>query len=826
MTLAALSAVPRFQSGGPIRAGGALYVERPADQQLLAQLEQGELCYILAPRQIGKTSLRVRTAHQLRARGLRCAAIDLSQIGRSSGEDAWYSGLVHEISRELDLPEDLAERFWLSNRRHSPVHRLGRFLREEVLEREQGSIVVFLDEIEQVRALPFSADDFFAALRAAHNKRADDPEFRRLTFCLLGVAAPGELIKNPLLTPFNIGQGLRLEDFTPAQARAFLPGLLGAEDDPQALLDLVLEWTDGHPYMTQRICKELIEQGDRSPPQERVERAVLKTFIRSGRTQDQNLQWAERYFASRPDTEKPMLLSLYQRLLAGESVPVEEADPTQIQLQLAGMIAARGGRLRVRNQIYANVFDERWVAERDHELRWIRPMERWKENGRTSIYLLRGQDLEKYRGWAQENVERMGPEQLQFLIASLEEARNQEERQHQQAREGLETEQAQRKQEQEAVRRLTEKAEELDRLGREAVALRKAREQELEGALAALRASVGRDAARREDMLRRQRQTVFVLALCVGLALAAAYGVSIGAMNWSKPEGVWSVVIRALLIILPMGAVGVASWVFRRNARLLQVIKDRYQDLQHQIDQRNRLLSKGEHELHVMHQELVRLRDALERRPSLQRVVYNIALLGIGACGKTALGMKLVNPIFELERLVATKFARYEKPVSRQLGPSNTMTEHVFEFLDWGESYLEDAQTALMKIPSISAAIFVVGVDSDEDQMRRQMETFGEHTLRFFVAPMIVEHCKTFVLFINKSDILAGTLQDVERTARDLYRPLIDSFARLCERSGVDFTAIVGSAMSGHSLPHLYGHLIRRILPEEAYDEALLRFKP
>jgi hypothetical protein len=56
------------------------------------------------------------------------------------------------------------------------------------------NIVIFIDEIDSVLGLNFPIDDFFAAIRACYNKRAQNPEYKRLTFVLLGVATPTELI--------------------------------------------------------------------------------------------------------------------------------------------------------------------------------------------------------------------------------------------------------------------------------------------------------------------------------------------------------------------------------------------------------------------------------------------------------------------------------------------------------------------------------------------------------------------------------------------------------------------------------------------------------
>ena len=69
-----------FQAGGTVREG-ATYIERKADKEIVEALLEGEFCYVLAPRQIGKSSLRIRAHKQLKERGVRCASVDLTSIG-------------------------------------------------------------------------------------------------------------------------------------------------------------------------------------------------------------------------------------------------------------------------------------------------------------------------------------------------------------------------------------------------------------------------------------------------------------------------------------------------------------------------------------------------------------------------------------------------------------------------------------------------------------------------------------------------------------------------------------------------------------------------
>src|SRR5260370_1101531 len=66
---------------------------------------------------------------------------------------------------------------------------------------------------------------FVPAVGASHNRRTQDPEFARLTFCLLGVATPSDLIQDTRTTPFNIGTRIDLTDFTAAEAGPLAEGL-------------------------------------------------------------------------------------------------------------------------------------------------------------------------------------------------------------------------------------------------------------------------------------------------------------------------------------------------------------------------------------------------------------------------------------------------------------------------------------------------------------------------------------------------------------------------------------------------------------------------
>jgi hypothetical protein len=176
---------PFYVAGGTVPRDAPCYVERHADTELTAALRQGEFCYVLTSRQMGKSSLMVRTAARLRQEGTAAAVVDLTALGQRLTDEQWYDGLLNGIGRQLGV-EGETEDFWLSHARLAPVQRWTRALADAVLPRVTGPVVIFVDEIDAVRSLPFSADQFFAAIREFHNRRAEDPGARRVTFACSG----------------------------------------------------------------------------------------------------------------------------------------------------------------------------------------------------------------------------------------------------------------------------------------------------------------------------------------------------------------------------------------------------------------------------------------------------------------------------------------------------------------------------------------------------------------------------------------------------------------------------------------------------------------
>ncbi|MBE9508293.1 MAG: AAA-like domain-containing protein, partial [Chloroflexi bacterium] len=347
-----------FVAGGTLRADAPSYVKRPADDELFNLASAGQFCYVLTPRQMGKSSLMVRTAHRLHKSGVSTAIIDLTGGGTDVSVEQWYLGLITQLKVQLNLSVD-PEAWWSEYASLGAVQRFTDFLHDVLLVEIEGPVVIFIDEIDTTLNLDFS-DDFFASIRFTYNARASDSIYNRLTFVLLGVTTPADLIKDRSRTPFNIGQGIDLREFSQEDAQVLQQGLKAAcGEQGETIFTRIFHWTNGHPYLTQKLCLTVAESGDGSWADERVDELVGGLFLSEEARKETNLQFVRDSVSTSPQRRR--LLTLYRKVYEGKAVPEDERSLDQNRLKLFGLLQAERGVLKVRNEIYRRAFNLDWI---------------------------------------------------------------------------------------------------------------------------------------------------------------------------------------------------------------------------------------------------------------------------------------------------------------------------------------------------------------------------------------------------------------------------------------------------------------------------------
>ncbi|MEO1378452.1 MAG: AAA-like domain-containing protein, partial [Cyanobacteria bacterium J06635_10] len=454
----------KYQIGGSLKKDASSYIERNADAQIYDALLQGEFCYVFNSRQMGKSSLLVMTRARLLELGFLCTTVDMTNIGSENITPLqWYKGVVGDIWSGFGLSGKInLKNWWRELEDISLLQKLSRFISEVLLVQfPEQRLFIFIDEIDNILSLDFSVDDFFALIRYCYNQRAINPEYERITFAIFGVATPTDLIKNKKSTPFNIGKSIELQGFTLEKSLCLAQGLkLDTVEYSQTVLEEILKWTAGQPFLTQKIChlvatcctggegergrggdEEMGRWGDEemgrwgdgergrwgdgekdnsTDAQSLVAEIVESLIIERWESQDEPLHLRTiRDRILNNEVIAASLLGIYQQIILGKEVLADDSKE-KIELILSGLVIASGGKLKVKNPIYRRIFNLKWVAKQLDNLRpYSQQLNNWiVSEQQDESQLLTGIQLQEALVWSENK--QLSDIDYRFISASQE----------------------------------------------------------------------------------------------------------------------------------------------------------------------------------------------------------------------------------------------------------------------------------------------------------------------------------------------------------------------------------------------------------------------
>ncbi|AHJ30085.1 AAA-like domain-containing protein [Nodularia spumigena CS-584] len=352
---------PTTVPGGQMPLDSVFYIDRPILESLCYEAiqEPGALVNIRAPKQMGKTSLMTSILAYCNSLGNRTVSLNLQLANDEilQNLERFLQWFCVRASKQLDLPVAIAlcsmATFW-DNSLGSKSNATD-YLEEILLAklnragspRENRSLVIAIDELNELFAYPDIAREFLLLLRTwserAKESDADINPWHRLR---LVTVHSTEILMPPSINPslLNTGLVIELPEFTPAQVQE-LANRWGEEMTVQQIEQLIT-LLGGHPYRLQLAFYHLHQQT--ITLEELLENSAFTTTIYAEHLEQQwwNLQ---RY---------PDLLPLFTEIVRQSNLVYSEAVQAS-QLYKMGLMHLHGKMSSLACELFRPFFGDR-----------------------------------------------------------------------------------------------------------------------------------------------------------------------------------------------------------------------------------------------------------------------------------------------------------------------------------------------------------------------------------------------------------------------------------------------------------------------------------
>ena len=197
---------------GSVPLDSDFYIERPPIEADCYEMifSEGALIRIKAPKQMGKTSLMTRILDYAKRHDYQTANLNFQSVDAEllTNLDLFLQWFCASVSDELNMPDKIGN-YWkgVLGSKNKCTNYFGRYLLPEI----NNSIVLALDEVDEIFKHPTIAADFFGLLRTWHERSKNEEAWRQLRL----VIVHSQEVYIPLKinqSPFNVGFAIELPE--------------------------------------------------------------------------------------------------------------------------------------------------------------------------------------------------------------------------------------------------------------------------------------------------------------------------------------------------------------------------------------------------------------------------------------------------------------------------------------------------------------------------------------------------------------------------------------------------------------------------------------
>ena len=363
-----------YQVGSCLALNHPTYVIRPADQELFDALKAGEFCYVLSSPQTGKSSLQNRTIALLQAENIICISLDMTRVNHQILTlEEWYNQIILTLENSFKFSQYIPDLWWENTKEIPADEKLMMFIEEVLLvNTKDKKIVIFIDEVNDDSIVNTNFSSLGILIEYCLQERVNNPDFHRLTFALLGTTVPKNLVSSC--------KYIELNDFTIETVIPLVKGLESIVKEPLKVIQEILYWSGGQPFLTQKLCQILVNYlGERGKEENYNDIALVADLVKicvieNWESQDQPSHLTKiSNSLVRNITKSTRHLEIYQQILRNGKFKLpknSQQSKTDVitqweikELLMSGVAKIHQGFLKVYNPIYAEIFNEKWIQK-------------------------------------------------------------------------------------------------------------------------------------------------------------------------------------------------------------------------------------------------------------------------------------------------------------------------------------------------------------------------------------------------------------------------------------------------------------------------------